>query len=212
MEKGAKTRELVTCIGMGLVIGMGVATNWEKRSPDFWTFLSAVGTFAAAAIALGIAFLDGLRRRGEARRRAEVAAAGLSPLLSEVTKRVLDAGSMCELYVDDPDRAPLHLEEIRRTTFPSGIELITADLVALLPIPKVAGNIARAVALLRLLHADLDTSVIRNVFLRPEFGDTRKTLVASWHNRVRQAAALLVEANEACADWGTVHAASDIQI
>jgi uncharacterized membrane protein YfbV (UPF0208 family) len=68
-----------------------VLTPWEKIGPIDWNALSAVGTIAAAAIALGIALRDGFRQKHERERSVKLIATGVLVYFNDLSTEVTTA-------------------------------------------------------------------------------------------------------------------------
>lgn len=79
MRFGESTWQVVATLMAGALGGFALATAWEsKTDKSFWEIITALGTLAAVAAAVGVAHWDGIRKRSEEMQRARVAASSVT--------------------------------------------------------------------------------------------------------------------------------------
>lgn len=126
-------------------------TNSQK---DFWDIVSALGTAAAAIIALGIALSQGRTRRKEDLLRAEMLAARLLPRLIVAEAECKSLGERLFFYRAKERNDIETLDPILASVRKIDLKLSTADLATLAPLPEqCAAQLAYAVGHMDALQA-----------------------------------------------------------
>jgi hypothetical protein len=92
MKVWADAKFLVACVIAGFIAGFCIATSWNARTEkSFWDVASAVGTVAAAVVALGIALWQDHRVARERLERARLNASALTMRVAFARAEVLAA-------------------------------------------------------------------------------------------------------------------------
>lgn len=196
---------------LGLVGGFGIATTWQSTtSKDFWDIATAVGTVGAVVVALWIALAGSAQRRREVAEVAGLASARVSAVVEQsmpfLTYALNWASEEGALSIPTPQR----FASFQRTLDSAQIEIESADLLALVPLPKrCAHRLARAVAILGAVRRE---AVALNLYFDPAegtfnlVGDRRAELYSKWHKQLGDAMELLVVVRQVCAQSAHISA------
>lgn len=127
-------RVLLGCVFGGFGAGLAIATTWKWEAVvNDWNMWSALGTIAAAVIALGIAVRQGVETRKERHAQGILMAARLAARL----EAAVDAAASVQAYVcfsQDTSTAEFFSHVARQAR--DAVEISTPELMGLLPLPN----------------------------------------------------------------------------
>lgn len=182
MKLSENRRVILGCLVAGLLGGLAIATSWKMKSDkDFWDVASAVGTMAAAMIALAIALRDGMQRAKSDRAKAVIVAARVAVKLDVMTERAYWLMLKLEKMPQRPENRESWYDAISEYAKPPLPEVSIEDLAALETIVGGCGHVvARGMAVFDLLRSDVEAT-------KPLFGmndvpaASLRNLTTKWH-------------------------------
>jgi hypothetical protein len=125
---------------------------------DFWDILTALGTCAAAVVALFFGLGQQVQNRREAETRAQVIAARLVPLLASRIDMIQLLRFELKGFLENafPNiMEPVTFDRIRTSADRAAFDVPTSDLVMLAVLPdNCATRLARAIALIEMFQRD----------------------------------------------------------
>lgn len=190
-------RVIVGCILGGFAGGVAVATTWKAEShKDFWDVLTALATTGAVFVALGIALIEGWRRRREELMRAKLVAASLAlPLVVDVSRlgRILEWLTQAQQIDPTPEDYLQHVEELEAIDPQVSRDELTD--IAVLP-NDCARNIASATAQLRLVKAQM--RAIQGLYGHDGTEAQRREMLGAMHGMLAAVKAKLFAAVLTC--------------
>ncbi len=206
---GTETRGLIAFIAGGLAVLSYVL------APKLWSIegLSAVGTVAAAALALWIALRDGAERRRAAQTAASLEAASMHVKLGPLVNKLRIATARYRFY-KNPEEFPMSigaewtlkhcLEALKTAVSPPIVISFEHDaLVRLTPLPGgTAQKIAQASSIMQGLAVELD-GMIDSEFWRLIDEALQSSLSVRYFANANTAFELLINAQEECRKHGT---------
>lgn len=203
MKVNENPRVILGCLIAGLLGGLAIATSWKLKSDkDFWDVVSAVGTMAAAVIALGIALRDGMRRAKADHNKAVIVASRVSVKLDAMVS-IAEWIDLCleQMPRDVADRSRWydHVFGHVESELP---EIPIDDLAALEALSHDCGQlISKGTAALGLVREDI--ARCRVLFGKTDIPTASLvSLVSNWRGKVAQSLEPLNEANRVCRKFG----------
>jgi hypothetical protein len=196
------TAKCLLLIAFGALLGWGATTIWpffpfQRSNKDWVDVATALGTCAAVVVALWIGLAQQAALRRDARNKAILVAAGLTPRMARLTDQIETAIAKILFRDQSGDSPKIFWLLLEGSTAVMPWRIPTEDLSALTPLAmRTAVQLGRGVAIVNLVATSISES--KRWFFDEDEGNMRATLTDTWVSQLRDARALILEALVEC--------------